>query len=305
MACHFRAVTCFTVFCILVFFGTGFSQDLDDFLDQTEKDPMSVVTPVTSSSTDNLNPGSSPFSGQDISSPNAPLNFVDLIMIILSHFGFPPSAAPVIVPPGTLPGSGAASNTTPHVATSPAIPASHATASSTPSASGKKPASGTPGLTLETWKGGALSPEKFFQLLGPVARDVFRKTGVPASVTLAQACVETGFGASSIGNARNLFGIKGTGPAGSILVPTKEYINGKWVVINDKFRKYNTWTESVEDHGKFLEQKRYAKCLENKDDPDQFARELQKAGYATAPNYASVLIKRMKQYDLYQWDKLD
>ncbi|HNW33931.1 MAG TPA: glycoside hydrolase family 73 protein [Candidatus Ozemobacteraceae bacterium] len=186
--------------------------------------------------------------------------------------------------------------------------ASTAATATTGASSAAKPAASSSGTgesaALNAWKGGKLSPAKFCELLGPVAAATFAATGVPASVTLAQAALETGWGSSTIGSAKNLFGIKGTGPAGSVTVPTKECYNGKWVTINDKFRKYNTWKESVDDHARLISQvSRYKNCMNYKNNPDQFAREVQKAGYATDPGYASKLISIMKANNLYKWDK--
>ncbi|RCK81581.1 MAG: N-acetylmuramoyl-L-alanine amidase-like protein [Candidatus Ozemobacter sibiricus] len=171
---------------------------------------------------------------------------------------------------------------------------------------GSPPPSSSSGesAALNNWKGGKLPPSEFCRLLGPVARESMRVTGVPASVTLAQAALETGWGAATIGDAKNLFGIKGTGPAGSITVPTREYINGRYVTVQGTFRKYHTWRESIDDHARLLTTApRYRNCMANKHDPDQFARELQKAGYATSPTYASTLISIMRQYNLYQYDR--
>ncbi|NLI77454.1 MAG: glycoside hydrolase family 73 protein [Candidatus Riflebacteria bacterium] len=157
---------------------------------------------------------------------------------------------------------------------------------------------------LADYKGGKLSPAEFGRVFGPAARESMKLTGVPASVTLAQAALETGWGKSSIGDAKNLFGMKGTGPAGTTLVWTTEYVNGKYIRIQDKFRKYHSWRESIDDHARLLSQgSRYKKCMANKNNPDQFARELQKAGYATDPQYASKLIGIMKANNFYQYDK--
>lgn len=155
---------------------------------------------------------------------------------------------------------------------------------------------------LSGYKGGKLTPAAFARLFGPVARESMKRTGVPASVTLAQAALETGWGASSIGNAKNLFGIKGTGPAGSIRVSTKEFINGRMVTIKDSFRKYNSWQESIEDHGKLLQNSRYGYALKYNKDPNRYATEIHKAGYATDPNYAKKLISIMKSNNFYQYD---
>lgn len=155
---------------------------------------------------------------------------------------------------------------------------------------------------LANYRGGRLSPAEFGRLFGPAAKEASKKSGVPASIILAQAALETGWGGSSIGDAKNLFGIKGTGPAGSISVPTQEYRNGRMVTETASFRKYNSWQESIEDHGRLLQNARYAAAMRNAGNPDQFARELQKAGYATDPEYASKLISIMKSNNFYQYN---
>lgn len=152
---------------------------------------------------------------------------------------------------------------------------------------------------LARWTGGKLQPKQFFRLLGPAAIASERQTGVPAAVTLAQAALETGFGASTIGGAKNLFGIKGRGPAGSVTAPTREVTGGRSVTVNATFREYDTWEESVLDHGRLLAgNRRYAPAMEARRDPEAFARELQRCGYATDPHYAESLIRVMREYNL-------
>ena len=133
-----------------------------------------------------------------------------------------------------------------------------------------------------------------------------RQTGVPASVTMAQALLESGRGESGLAKkGNNFFGIKGKGPAGSVTMPTKEYLNGRWVTVNADFRKYNSPAESFTDHGKFLRKNsRYAPAFKHMDDGKQFAREIHKAGYATDPGYANKLIGIMKEYGLERFDKI-
>lgn len=155
---------------------------------------------------------------------------------------------------------------------------------------------------LNNYKGGKLSPAEFGRLFGPIARDASKRSGVPASIILAQAALETGWGKSSIEDAKNLFGIKGTGPAGTVRVRTKEFVNGRMITISDNFRKYNTWMESIEDHGKLLQKSRYAKAMAQKNNPDRFAEELYKAGYATDPNYASKLKSIMRSNNFYRFN---
>lgn len=159
---------------------------------------------------------------------------------------------------------------------------------------------------LASYPGGKLPPAKFIALFGPVARESMKQTGVPASVTLAQAILETGWGGSSIGDAKNLFGIKGTGPAGTTVVHTQECYDGKtYVTIKDGFRKYYTWQQSIDDHAALLQTSRYASALnafKQNHNADQYAEGIHKAGYATSPSYASSLKSLMKQYNLYEWD---
>lgn len=142
-------------------------------------------------------------------------------------------------------------------------------------------------------------------------------TGVPASITLAQAAIESGWGKHHIGKANNYFGIKafnasnGTVNTGSIAknyvdVRTREHLHGEDIIITDHFRKYDNMTDSFTDHGLFLRQNnRYHQALENyaqTGNADDFAHGLQAAGYATDPNYAHLLIKVMKKYNLYQYN---
>jgi peptidoglycan hydrolase-like protein with peptidoglycan-binding domain len=145
--------------------------------------------------------------------------------------------------------------------------------------------------------------------LDRVAADAIRsqrQTGVPASVTLAQAALESGWGKSGLSTkANNFFGIKGEGPAGHVLMPTKEFLNGKWVTVNAKFRKYDSPQGSFADHGKFLrENRRYANAFKHTDNAAQFAREIHKAGYATDPAYADKLISIINKYGLERFDKI-
>ena len=159
---------------------------------------------------------------------------------------------------------------------------------------------------LAKYPGGKLPPAKFIALFGPVARESMKQTGVPASVTLAQAILETGWGGSSIGDAKNLFGIKGTGPAGTTVVHTQECYDGStYVTIKDGFRKYHTWQQSIDDHAALLQTSRYAGALnayKQNHNADQYAVGIHKAGYATSPTYAQSLQQLMKQYNLYEWD---
>lgn len=133
------------------------------------------------------------------------------------------------------------------------------------------------------------------------------KYGVPASVTLAQIIQESsGSYAGGLSRlayeAKNLFGIKGTGTAGYVMMGTTEYGSGGAYSTTAKFRKYNNFAESIEDHGKLLAGSIYTPYTKDAKTADEFARAIHKAGYATDPNYADSLINIMKKYNLYQYD---
>lgn len=147
--------------------------------------------------------------------------------------------------------------------------------------------------------------EFIMSAVGP-AQASQRETGVPASVTIAQAALESDWGRSALSvKGQNYFGIKalsGPGPAGVINMNTGEHLNGQDVTVNAGFRAYHNMEESFSDHGRFLkENDRYSKCFETSD-PKEFARRLHAAGYATDPQYAAKLIKFMDKHNLYVYD---
>ena len=82
-----------------------------------------------------------------------------------------------------------------------------------------------------------------------------------------------------------------------------EVIGGRNVVQSQAFRAYNSIAESFVDHGKFfLENARYTAAMAATNDPRQFAIEINRAGYATDPSYASKLIGLMDRYNLFRYD---
>lgn len=155
------------------------------------------------------------------------------------------------------------------------------------------------GRAVESWQ------QDFLTAAGEAARAAQQATGVPASVTIAQAILESNWGRSTIG-ANNYFGIKAetkTGPAGVVWAATKEYTDKGWITIQAPFRAYENMAQSFTDHGQFfIENSRYAAALRNAGDPKLFARLIQAAGYATDPNYAQSLIRLMDKLDLYRYD---
>lgn len=121
-----------------------------------------------------------------------------------------------------------------------------------------------------------------------------RGVGTSPQAIVAQAALESGWGAAAIG--KNLFGVK-AGPSwtgAKRLVWTREVIGGKSVMIQDWFRDYDSYADSVADHFAFLRDNgRYAAA--GVFDPDgtktdvNYFEALKRAGYATDPNYVESL----------------
>jgi len=122
---------------------------------------------------------------------------------------------------------------------------------------------------------------------------------IPASITLAQALLESAAGKSYLATkANNHFGIKvGMNWTGSYVKRDDDH-------KNEKFRKYKNAEESYEDHSKFLQQNRYKKLFDlNPMDYKAWARGLKACGYATSPTYANRLINIIELYELQDLDE--
>ena len=169
-----------------------------------------------------------------------------------------------------------------------------------------------------------MTPKEFIKQYKPFALETERKTGISHLFILAQAALETGWAKSVPGNM--FFGVKAskdtpenkrqlllTTEVSSSPTPPKEGLfvevisvkrlsGGKWLYkVKDWFRKYDSPEECFTDHAQFFfKNKRYAKALEVKADPYKFAEEVAKAGYATAPDYASSLKKLIKMIESYE-----
>ncbi|MEC0228072.1 glycoside hydrolase family 73 protein [Paenibacillus alba] len=144
-----------------------------------------------------------------------------------------------------------------------------------------------------------MSKESFIDQVAPAAQADMLGYGILASVTIAQAILESGWGRSAPGN--NLFGIKGSGQQQA----TQEFINGKWVQIVDGFRVYECWADSIRDHSLLLSQNLRYKNVLNERNYQIASKELQRAGYATDPKYADKLIQIIEGSDLTRFDQLE
>jgi mannosyl-glycoprotein endo-beta-N-acetylglucosaminidase/putative peptidoglycan binding protein len=147
-----------------------------------------------------------------------------------------------------------------------------------------------------------MQKDAFFAMAVGPARASQKETGVLASVTLAQAIIESGWGDSHMGDAWNFFGIKAQGDEPFVVVRTREVVGGKDVFINAKFRRFASMEDCFRAHGKFLrDNPRYAPAFQTTD-AESFARAIHAAGYATAPNYSDALIKIIRENNLTQYD---
>lgn len=147
--------------------------------------------------------------------------------------------------------------------------------------------------------------EQFIASLVPVAKEEQQRYGVLASITLAQAALESDWGKSELSaKYNNLFGIKSTNGS---LMTTKEYVDGQWITIKDTFAVYSSWDESVRAHTQLFVSgtdwnKAHYQTVLTATDYTQAAQALQDQGYATDPNYAQKLIALIKEYNLNQYD---
>jgi hypothetical protein len=150
---------------------------------------------------------------------------------------------------------------------------------------------------------GTAAQQAFIREVAGGAMATQRRYGVPASVTIAQAIDESGWGQSMLATSdHNLFGIKGTGPAGADVQPTQEVINGSVVNTSAPFRVYQDIAQSIDAHGRLLAGSGYyAAAMSVRHDPNAFAAALTGI-YATDPGYGTKLIQLMQEYDLYRYD---
>lgn len=150
---------------------------------------------------------------------------------------------------------------------------------------------------------------EFIELVTPMALENQKQNGMSAALKVAQAAIESGWGKSIPVDrysglfSNNLFGIKGTGSAGSVLIKTREEYYGTSYYIDDYFRAYKSIQESFNDHTALLtEKERYIPYKEVMFNSTAAAHALKRCGYATDSSYASNIILLIRKYGL---DKLD
>ena len=141
--------------------------------------------------------------------------------------------------------------------------------------------------------------ESYIDSYKDLAISEMKRTGIPASITLAQGIIESDLGRSPLAlEANNHFGIKchddWTGP-------TARHTDNR---RNECFRKYGKPDESFRDHSDFLRSEPRYRSLFSLGSTDYkgWAHGLKRAGYATNPDYANMLIRKIDEYNLYNYD---
>ncbi|WP_273807683.1 MULTISPECIES: flagellar assembly peptidoglycan hydrolase FlgJ [unclassified Pseudomonas] len=162
---------------------------------------------------------------------------------------------------------------------------------------------GAVSLGQTTGKSVFRSRQEFVDAMLPMAQEAAKKIGVDAHYLVAQAALETGWGKSIIrerdgSTSNNLFGIKAhsswDGDVATTL--TTEYRNGKASKEAADFRSYDSFKQSFDDYVSFLQSNdRYGKALAKGGDSSQFMHELQRAGYASDPQYARKVTQIARQ----------
>ncbi len=144
----------------------------------------------------------------------------------------------------------------------------------------------------------SVSTGSFLQEVAKNAQTVAAANDLYASVMIAQAILESGWGSSSLSSAPNynLFGIKGTYQGASVSMSTSEYINGKWITVVAQFRKYPSYAQSLQDNAHVLKTTSfktgvyyYSGAWKSNTKTYKDATAWLTGRYATDPSYASKL----------------
>ncbi len=145
----------------------------------------------------------------------------------------------------------------------------------------------------------------FVTSLRDIAVTAANKIGVSPDVLLAQSALETGWGrhvpSDARGSSHNLFGIKADArwQGDSVKISTLEYRDGQPIRVVAAFRRYDSYADSFADYARFItEQPRYQRAVEHAHDAQRYSEELQRAGYATDPQYAQKIASILSSSDI-------
>ena len=150
--------------------------------------------------------------------------------------------------------------------------------------------------------------EEFIEKIGTIAVEYWDEYQLLPSVTIAQAIIESRWGASSLGSKyHNYFGIKYSSDCGCdyvVLQTSEQEKNGTYYKIQAKFRAYPTMQAGIEDRYKFLTAYARYENLIGVTDYKTACRLLQADGYATSQTYAQTLINTIESYGLQEYDEI-
>jgi len=147
--------------------------------------------------------------------------------------------------------------------------------------------------------------------LSPAAIEQGRIYGILPAFIMAVATLETGYGKSTLCNqANNLFSIKGTYDGKSVTMPTTEYVKGKPIKVNAKFRKYPSFRESVKDfcelikNGVSWNHSVYSRAVIGVTDLERACINFGRTPYMTDPAYSGKLLAVIKSQALEVYDHM-
>ena len=171
-----------------------------------------------------------------------------------------------------------------------------------------------PGIAAFSARGSSNAQQAFIDSIAASAQTLASANDLYASVMIAQAIVESGWGKSTLASAPNynLFGIKGSYNGQSVTMPTSEFVNGQWITVNAAFRKYPSYAESLQDNVTVLKTTSfqsgvyyYSGAWKSNTSSYKDATAWLTGRYATAPNYGSTLNNIIETYNLTQYDTPD
>ena len=149
---------------------------------------------------------------------------------------------------------------------------------------------------------------KFIKEIAPISQEIQNNYHILASITIAQACLESDWGRSSLSSKyNNYFGIKGNNGPNTVTLETKEFVDGHWIKKKANFMVYKSMEDSMKDHAELLKngtswnENQYQEVIDAKD-YQAASQALLRAGYATDPDYARKLIQIINQYNLNRFD---
>ena len=149
--------------------------------------------------------------------------------------------------------------------------------------------------------------KSFIAKIAPVIQKYAKKHGYKvASPIIAQACIESAWGTSSLAYKHNYFGMKcGSSWKGkSVNLKTKEEYNvGHLTTIKDNFRAYDSMEEGIEGYFKFIASSRYAN-LKSASTAKQYLERIKADGYATSSTYVTTCMNVVTKYNLKQYDNI-